>query len=58
MGEGWKKAELKIHGDGITALCNAVVKQWIIDGKPAYDRDNISIWLETIKELSNEKNNI
>lgn len=43
----WTKEELTVYTDGTRALIRAVVKQWIIDGKPR--GDDMSPWFSMMK---------
>ena len=51
----WTKEELAIIAatkkDAYVMLAIAVVKQWILDGKPQCDADCIRYWLSVIKEF-------
>lgn len=49
----WTKEELSLRV-GFPELAKAVVKQWILDGKPKSDREEILYWIELIKLYQEE----
>jgi len=42
--------EKRLHKDCVTALAAAVIKQWILDGRPVRDIDSIKSWLAILQD--------
>ena len=52
--EFWTAEEKSIiaatENQSVVMLALAVVKQWVLDGKPKRDAENIKAWVQVIKE--------
>ena len=48
--KNWTKEEMTLHKNGYAAMAAAVIKQWILDGKPEDSMDGIMLWATILKE--------
>lgn len=51
----WTREELTVYKEPITALAKAVIKQWVLDGKPAAGKPAIDEWFKVFNEVSELK---
>ena len=51
----WTREELTVYTEPIAALAKAVIKQWVIDGKPAAGKPAIDEWFKVLNEVSELK---
>lgn len=52
--KSWTKEELTIHKNGYAAMAAAVIRQWILDGKPQDSIDTILLWAAILKQYLQE----
>ena len=50
--DDWTAEELQIYKNPVAALAYAVLKQWIVDGKPKSYETEVKKWKEIFKEAS------
>ena len=48
--KSWTKEEMTLHKNGYAAMAAAVIRQWILDGKPEDSMDGIMLWATILKE--------
>lgn len=51
----WTKEEMTLAVDGYLALAEAVVLQWIKDGKPEKDLPGVKPWIGIVKEYGRSR---
>lgn len=51
----WTREELTVYTEPITALAKAVIKQWVLDGKPAAGKAAIDEWFKVLNEVNELK---
>ena len=51
----WTREELTVYTEPITALAKAVIKQWVLDGKPAAGKAAIDEWFKVLNEVNQLK---
>ena len=57
----YTKEELYIPATERACLCTlsvAVIKQWVLDGKPVSDIEGITPWIQILKDLTSENSKL
>ena len=47
----WTKEEMTLYTNGVLALAQAIVYQWIRDGKPDKDKKGVEPWIGILKQF-------
>ena len=55
--EKWTKLERSMFVNGTVAIAAAVIRQWIVDGKPSSDYIGVLPWITLLKNYFSEQDN-
>lgn len=47
----WTKEEMTLYTNGVLALAQAIVIQWMRDGKPEADKKGVEPWIGILKQF-------